>query len=299
MKIVRITLLLCLLLSLWGMPTQAQSTFAKVQKKQEMLATGKQAYINRCSGCHGLNGDGKGAGAKMLNPKPRDFTKGIFKFKSTPIGEMPTDDDLLTVINTGVNGTSMPSFLLVSDAEKRALVEYIKTFAQDSWKRQSPEKVVPPLKMPTHVFAKKSELLESAKRGRLWFQELGCVTCHGATGQGNGASAATLKDAWGNDILPGNLTKRYVKRGYRVQDVAYSIANGVDGTPMPAHVEVLQSLEGQFPELKDKGYIWDLTAFVFYLRGQEAGLYSNEVAPIPADGIPQEEVMQTIGKYFQ
>ncbi len=278
---------------------QAQSTFAKIQKKQEMIATGKQAYIDRCSGCHGLAGDGKGASAKMLNPMPRDFTKGIFKFKSTPIGEMPTDEDLLRVVNAGVPGTSMPSFLLVSDAEKQALVEYIKTFAQDSWKRQSQDKIVPPLKMPAQTFTQKTELLEAAKRGRLWFQELGCVSCHGQAGHGDGASAATLKDAWGHEILPANLNKRYVKRGYRVQDVAYSIANGVDGTPMPAHGDVLQSLETQFPELKDKGYIWDLTAFVFYLRGQEAGLYKSEIQPIPADGIPHDEVMQTLGKYFQ
>lgn len=276
-----------------------QSTFVKVQKKQEMLATGKTAYANRCSGCHGLQGDGKGPSAKMLNPRPRDFTKGIFKFKSTPIGEMPTDEDLLNVINAGVPGTSMPSFILVSEAEKRSLVEYIKSFAQASWNRQNPEKVVPELKMPAQMFTKKAELLAAAKNGRLWFQELGCISCHGASGLGDGASSTTLKDAWGSDIKPANLNQRFVKRGYTVQDVAYSIANGVDGTPMPAHGDVLQSLEGQFPELKDKAYIWELTAFVFYLRGQEAGIYKDELPAIPAEGIPHDEVMQSIGKYFQ
>jgi len=284
---------------LLSLEVMGQSSFVKVQKKQEMLVAGQTAFVNRCSGCHGVQGDGKGPSAKMLNPRPRDFTKGIFKFKTTPIGEMPSDEDLLKVINEGVPGTSMPSFILVSEGEKRALVEYIKSFAQASWQRQSPEKVIPSLKIPQRVFTQKTEFLASAKNGRLWFQELGCVSCHGVAGLGDGPSSTNLKDAWSHDIKPANLRQRFVKRGYTVQDVAYSIANGVDGTPMPAHADVLESLEAQFPELKDKSYIWELTAFVFYLRGQEAGIYTNEIATIPADGIPHEEVMQSIGKYFQ
>ncbi len=264
-----------------------------------MLTAGQKAYVNRCSGCHGVAGDGSGPAAKMLVPKPRDFTKGIFKFKSTAIGQMPADADLLNTLNAGIPGTSMPSFALVNEAEKRAIVEYIKTFAPASWQKQSDENVVPPLKMPAQVFTRKETFLESARRGRLWFQELGCVACHGVAGQGDGPSAATLKDAWGQVIQPADLSARFIKRGWRVQDVAFSIANGVDGTPMPAHTDVLQSLEAQFPELKEKMFVWDLAAFVFYLRGQGAGLYRDELPAIPADGIPQDEVMKTLGKYFQ
>lgn len=91
----------------------------------------------------------------------------------------------------------------------------------------------------------------------------------------------------------------YVKRGYSVQDVAFSIAHGVDGTPMPAHHDMLQHLDEQFPEIKNKSFIWDLTAFVFYLRGKEAGIYTNEISDIPPQGLSDEHVQKLIGKYMQ
>ena len=42
--------------------------------------------------------------------KPRDFTKGIFKFRTTPLGSLPTEADLMRTIRTGVSGTMMPTF---------------------------------------------------------------------------------------------------------------------------------------------------------------------------------------------
>src|SRR5262245_22200944 len=34
---------------------------------------GKQLYMERCQHCHGESGDGKGAAAAVVYPKPRDF----------------------------------------------------------------------------------------------------------------------------------------------------------------------------------------------------------------------------------
>lgn len=299
MKFDRYVFILILTFVFLSPMVHAQSTFARIQKQQEMLKVGEVAYANRCAGCHGLEGKGQGAAAKMLDPRPRDFTKGVFKIKHAAIGDMPSDQDLYDVIDKGIPGTSMPSFSLVTENEKRALVAYLKTFAPKQWKKQSPDKYLPELKLPKDVFTKKSAFLANAKRGRAWFQELGCVSCHGATGLGDGSSAKTLKDAWGDPILPANLREAYVKRGFRAQDVAYSIMYGVDGTPMPAHNDILQYLEEKFPELKEKSYIWELTAFVFYLRGKEAGFFINELPEIPAAGIPRDEVMSVIGKYFE
>lgn len=300
MKTKILTFLGCLSLALGATPmTQAQSSFLKVINKQDLVKTGKQAYHNRCASCHGEAGNGKGPGAVMLDPKPRDFTKGLFKFKSTPIGAMPTNDDLLKTINQGIPGTSMPSFRLVSEYEKKAIVEYIKSFAAKEWEAQSQDLVVPPLRLPKGVFTKKAEFLKYAARGRAWYQELGCVSCHGASGKGDGGSAKTLQDNWGDSISPANFYNNYVKRGFTIQDVAYSIMMGVDGTPMPAHGDMLESLEEKFPEVKEKQFIWDLAAYVFYLRGVGAGLYDDELKPIPKTGIPSEEVQAVIGKYLE
>jgi cbb3-type cytochrome oxidase cytochrome c subunit/mono/diheme cytochrome c family protein len=38
------------------------------------LIRGKEVFLNRCIGCHGLKGNGKGPGARFLSPPPADFT---------------------------------------------------------------------------------------------------------------------------------------------------------------------------------------------------------------------------------
>lgn len=83
-------------------------------------------YRRHCVHCHGVTGNGLGPTAEFLNPYPRDFRHGNYKFKSTGIGEKPTDDDLRRVLRQGINGTAMPSFKLLPAAELDALVEYVK-----------------------------------------------------------------------------------------------------------------------------------------------------------------------------
>jgi cbb3-type cytochrome oxidase cytochrome c subunit len=38
------------------------------------LLRGKEVFLQRCVGCHGVKGDGKGPGAPFLSPPPADFT---------------------------------------------------------------------------------------------------------------------------------------------------------------------------------------------------------------------------------
>jgi mono/diheme cytochrome c family protein len=67
-----------------------------------------------------------GPTAAILNPYPRDYRRGLFKFKSTERAAEPTDTDLERIIRQGLNGTAMPSFNLLPDDEVAALVEYVK-----------------------------------------------------------------------------------------------------------------------------------------------------------------------------
>ena len=83
-------------------------------------------YREHCAHCHGISGDGAGPTAAFLNPYPRDYRKGWFKFKSTPIGVRPTHDDLKRIVLEGIPGTAMPSFKLLPDLEVDALVHYVK-----------------------------------------------------------------------------------------------------------------------------------------------------------------------------
>lgn len=38
------------------------------------LLRGKRVFLQRCVGCHGIEGDGKGPGARFMSPSPADFT---------------------------------------------------------------------------------------------------------------------------------------------------------------------------------------------------------------------------------
>lgn len=86
-------------------------------------------YRRHCVHCHGITGDGHGPTARFLDPYPRDYRKGIFKFKSTYNAAKPTDADLHRVLWNGAPGTSMPSFSLLPEAEIESLVEYVKYLA--------------------------------------------------------------------------------------------------------------------------------------------------------------------------
>ncbi|PYM81561.1 MAG: cytochrome C, partial [Candidatus Rokuibacteriota bacterium] len=53
---------------------------------------GRRLYVRWCATCHGPDGRGNGPAAPSLIPRPRDFTRGLFKYKSTPADQPPTDD---------------------------------------------------------------------------------------------------------------------------------------------------------------------------------------------------------------
>jgi mono/diheme cytochrome c family protein len=91
----------------------------------QILVEGRHLYAEHCQHCHGVAGDGAGPTARYLNPLPRDYRKGIFKFTLTQASERACRDDLVRVIELGVPGTYMPSFKLMSPDEMESLVEYV------------------------------------------------------------------------------------------------------------------------------------------------------------------------------
>ena len=93
------------------------------------LQLGRVVYMKNCMHCHGVTGDGAGPTGQFLNPRPRDYRNGQFKFTSTKSGEKATRDDLNRIIHYGIPGTYMPSFLLLGDRETTAVVEYVRWLA--------------------------------------------------------------------------------------------------------------------------------------------------------------------------
>lgn len=195
-------------------------------KPASLIEQGRVVYEQNCAICHGTLGDGRGMAQMMLRTKPRDFRQGIFKFRSTPTGSLPRDEDLFETISKGLRGTGMVAQDRLSETERRAVVAYLKTFSERFRKEtlQAPISIPePPPRSPTLI-----------AKGRRLFEEAGCFTCHGIEGKGNGSSASELKDSWGHPIQPADLT-RPLKRGSTSKDIYKTLATGLDGTPMPSY----------------------------------------------------------------
>src|ERR1700690_2445903 len=112
---------------------------AQVTKEQENQRLGMESHIGKltghaaaaqgdyrrfCVGCHGVLGDGEGENAQWLDPKPRNFTLGIFKCRSTTTGTLPLDSDIYNTIGRGLDNSNMPSWNARSAQQRADLVAY-------------------------------------------------------------------------------------------------------------------------------------------------------------------------------
>jgi mono/diheme cytochrome c family protein len=142
------------------------------------IPLGARVFARRCAVCHGPDGRGNGPAAPSLIPRPRDFTLGLFKFKSTPHGQPPTDDDLKQIVASGLPASAMPYFRdLLSESEIAAVVAQVKQFST-AFSGASPQGiVVPPRPVTTAA---------SVERGRALYIAQDCVGCHGPDGRKGG-----------------------------------------------------------------------------------------------------------------
>jgi mono/diheme cytochrome c family protein len=100
-------------------------TRAAGPQSSEQDGTHVGLYREHCVQCHGLSGSGTGPASQVLNPYPRDFRHGVFKWKSTRRTAKPTRDDLRDLLFRGVPGTAMPSFALQPAEDIEAIVDYV------------------------------------------------------------------------------------------------------------------------------------------------------------------------------
>jgi DMSO reductase family type II enzyme heme b subunit len=222
---------------LWG-PAQAEA------QQAGDAGAGKAVFEKKCALCHGQEGKGDGPGAPTLSPKPRDFTKGLYKIRTTASGQAPTDMDLFHVITEGMIGTSMPDWKVLPEKDRWNLVAYLKTFAPDKFKEAAKAG-----DLPKEVASSK----ESIARGKEMFEAIECTKCHGNAGRADGPSAPELKDDWGNPIRPANLTKPWTFRGGEsARDIATRLGTGLMGTPMPSFIDSVEKPED----------IWHLANYV-------------------------------------
>jgi mono/diheme cytochrome c family protein len=215
------------LVFLWSMSAASQESH--IGNLTGNAKRGKALYTRYCIYCHGPEGDGRGESALYMDPKPRDFTKAVFKCRSTPSGTLPLDTDLYNTISRGDHASGMPSWKPLLRQERADLVAYVKTFSSAFQEEKPGEPVVIPAEPATTA--------ESIKRGAELFQTMNCWSCHGKDGRGHGPSAATLADNKGNPIAPFDFTSgTQFKCGETNRDMFRDLVTGLDGTPMPSFV---------------------------------------------------------------
>jgi cytochrome c oxidase cbb3-type subunit I/II len=239
----RMRLLALTLLLLPGFPSCAQESH--IGNLTGQAGRGKKLYQRYCIGCHGENGDGRGENAAYVDPKPRDFTTGTFKCRSTPSGTAPLDSDLYDTIGRGLYSTAMPPWGPLTRRQRADLVAYIKSFSS----RFREEKPGAPLQIPTET----PTTQDSIDRGRELYQTtIKCALCHGKEGRGDGPSASALTDSKGLPIAPYDFTSSTrFKCGGSDEDLYRVLMTGLDGTPMPSFSNSLKAEQA-----------WDLIHYV-------------------------------------
>lgn len=130
-------------------------------------STGQRTYDTYCIGCHGRTGLGDGEAAVFLNPKPRNFVQGDYKyFHFSEPGPFPSDDSLTITVRNGLPGSSMPAFPLLTDQEIKAVISYTKQFKTGGWIAPKPIQAAPePVKL-------------AGDTGEELFKSAGCLGCH-------------------------------------------------------------------------------------------------------------------------
>ena len=237
-----------------GLVLWETATATEIPGSPELLAKGRILYGGRCATCHGINGDGQGPGSLFLDTPPRDFTQGIYKFRTTPQEGMPADMDLFRTITAGFPAYGMPSFRYLSEEDRWALVHYVKSLFPN-WERFGKPEVIA-------IAAEPQEQPDSVERGKQFYEtKYECGDCHGLSGHGDAPRAEELKDQWDRPISPRNFTlgPTFLKMGWRRVDSVRMLVTGIPGTPMPSQID-------QLADPTDLREFWDIARYVEHLR---------------------------------
>jgi cytochrome c oxidase cbb3-type subunit 2 len=206
--------------------------------------SGQAVYGAHCVECHGTGGRGDGPAAHLLQPRPRDFTAGRYKVRTTESGSVPTDADLERSIREGLPGSAMPGWAaLLSDAEIQAVIGYVKSLSP-RFQTDTPQPVV----LGTPVAASP----DSVARGAVVYERLQCGKCHGSDGRGTDAVTREFQDDWMQPLSAADLTEPWTFHGGRApEDIYLRFRTGMSGTPMPSFRDTATDAE-----------MWDLANYV-------------------------------------
>jgi len=221
----------------------------------EPPASAAQDFAAHCAMCHGETGKGDGPASYLLFPKPRDFTAGVYRFKSTYNEAPPTRADLDRSIRNGIARTAMPPFGgVLTDEQIGSLIDYVLSLNARGWPAEAPATVTIP---PQPEFT--ADLID---QGRRVFVAMGCAPCHGDTGRGDGPSAEGLLDANDYPLPPADFTTGVFKAGRTGEDLYRTVLIGVPGTPMPSFQSAMDANINVEGVAEGTDMVWAMVAYI-------------------------------------
>jgi mono/diheme cytochrome c family protein len=168
------------------------------------LARGENVFAQNCASCHGADGKSKTAGAAEQFPHATDLTTAAF-----------SKERLAQVIHHGVPGTAMPGYPNLSADDVASLVAYTQKLSAKAEKVNAP----------------------AADVKALYAQN--CLSCHGATGAGDGPQAP----------LQPRVPANFKLKQPTAEQAQNAIKNGIPGSTMPQWKTKLN--EEQIKQLSD------------------------------------------------
>ena len=221
------------------------------------LKRGRKVYLDSCSPCHGITGKGDGIVAANLYVKPRDFTLGQYKIKTTIDGDLPLHEDLYTTLSKGMGQrNSMLAWAHLRGDDREAVLAYIKSLYPRFATDEPPQVISYPAVVPPMT-------AKTIRQGKTWYEGIECGKCHGLSGHGDGPSTAALRDEQGHKITPPDLNKPWLFIGGSTRmDLFRTIKTGIAGSAMP-------SLDGIITD----DQIWELVDYLaheFVQPGEQA-----------------------------
>jgi DMSO reductase family type II enzyme heme b subunit len=249
---------------------------------------GKLVYEEKCVFCHAEDGSGKGVSAFYSSPRPRNFIKGQYKFRTTPFGKIPTDADLYKMLVRGMPGTTMPSWKHFPEVDLKSLVLYLKTLSKKFAKfikKGKSHKL-------TQVAPRPPFTQESLERGKK-FYDTTCSGCHGLKGRSDGESTERNVDIESDAIRPRNLTKPWTfRRGSHPNKIFLTIRTGLSTTAMPRHSKRIY---------KDS-QIWDIVHYVITLPSLKKPKASKQINVARVEGVlpmdPEDKTWKSISSFY-
>jgi mono/diheme cytochrome c family protein len=197
---------------------------------------GRELFAQRCAGCHGADGRGRGPQAAGLRLAPTDLTTTDYLCRSTSGRDaVPSEADVEGALGRGTHRDD-PRLGGMSPPERRSLTLYVMGLAPEFLRVEPRLAAVEP---------EPADSPESRARGRTLYFAFGCWRCHGTDGRGGGEGLAIVRwnDRPVRDETPLAARDRYLC-GAEPERVYLTIALGMGGRTaiMPSFAEFAEAM---------------------------------------------------------